>query len=117
MNKEQMKTFYEANCEGKALPKKEQSNNFNDNWKFPNILREQYGKYTKYEISPMNQKYRSGRPKFICAFKKDDDVVGLHLAMQLTSKKGEPYFVAQTKPMNIDDGEDDETDESDDDEN
>ena len=114
MNQEQMEAFYEANCEGKALPRKQQSNDFNETWKFPNIVREQYGDHIIYEIAQLNELFRSGRPKYVCTFKKENKIVGLHLAMQLTSKKGDPYFVAQIKPMNLDDLDDlDESDKSD----
>ena len=57
MNQEQLKQFYEANCANKAIPREKSKNNFNDNWKFPNDVRQTYGKYTKYEIAPLDEKF------------------------------------------------------------
>jgi len=73
---------------------------FAESWAFPTELKQQLGAGS-YDIRPLPEKFRSGRPKFECLFfDRDNAMICRRVAMSLTSKKsGKDYYVVSRTPM------------------
>ncbi len=77
------------------------SKSFEDNWTFPNELKTQLGA-ASYDIRPLLETFRSGRPKFEALFlDRTGTVLSRRIAMELVSKKsGKPYHVVSMRDAN-----------------
>ena len=73
---------------------------FAESWAFGSELKQQLGA-ASYDIRPLPEKFRSGRPKFECLFfDQDHALICRRIAMELTSKKtGKPYHMVSRSPV------------------
>ena len=67
---------------------------FEQQWGFPSDIKTQL-KAAYFDLRPLPENFRSGRPKFECLFfSGDNELMSRRVAMQLTSKKtGKAYHV------------------------
>jgi hypothetical protein len=67
---------------------------FGASWGFASEIKKELAA-ASYDVRPLPEKFRSGRPKWECLFfSKDEKLISRRVAMQLTSKKtGKPYHV------------------------
>ena len=73
---------------------------FQSQWGFPSEIKTQIGT-AYYELRPLPENFRSGRPKWECLFfSSDRKLVSRRMAMELTSKRtNKPYRVcARNEP-------------------
>ena len=72
---------------------------FAESWAFGSELKQQLGA-ASYDIRPLPEKFRSGRPKFECLFfDRDNALISRRFAMELVSKKtGKKYHVVSRSP-------------------
>ena len=76
------------------------NSDFQTQWGYPSQMKTQLGA-ASYELRPLPDNFRSGRPKWECLFFAADRKLVSHCtAMELTSKRtGKPYHVcARTEP-------------------
>ena len=74
---------------------------FSEQWGFPSEIKKELGA-ASYDVRPLSESFRSGRPKWECLFfSKDNKLISRRIAMELTSKKtGKAYHVcAREEPM------------------
>ena len=73
---------------------------FAESWAFGSELKQQLGA-ASYDIRPLPEKFRSGRPKFECLFfDQDHALICRRIAMELVSKKsGKPYHMVSRSPV------------------
>lgn len=69
---------------------------FEASWAYPNDVKKEI-KAASYDLRPLPESFRSGRPKWECLFFSGDrKLISRRLAMELTSKRtGRPYHVCE----------------------
>ena len=85
----------------------QQGDSFQAVWGYPNVVQETIKEATRYEVHPAPPRssgvaatYKSGRPRYLATFYKNDTVLATRLAMRLTSKtSGVEYFVCLKNAM------------------
>ena len=89
------------------MQKQQQQGDFQAVWGYPNEVLETIKEATRYEVHPAPPKssgvaatYKSGRPRYLATFYKDDTVLSTRLAMRLTSRSsGVEYYVCLKNAM------------------
>ena len=89
------------------MQKQQQQGDFQAVWGYPNEVLNTIKEATRYEVHPAPPRssggaatYKSGRPRYLATFYKDDTVLTTRLAMRLTSKNsGVVYDVCLRNAM------------------
>ena len=73
------------------------SSDFQADWGFPSEVRATIPDAGVFDVRPCPGTYKSGRPRFEAIFLSHDrkSIVARRDAMELTNKKGQPYFVCR----------------------